>query len=224
LTSWMLGDSIRLFLSSPALQLNCLLLVTITVLTLVVSEFIFRRFFQSRSRPEMASSASTASSSSSSSVTSASEKTLSIGSRDMTASELAAFNGSTSELPILVAVNGFIYDVSSRPELYGKQGGYSLFAGRDVSRALALMDLKCTETHLDDLDEESKQTLADWVAKYQKQYTIVGRLLPAAKATSVDKLQLPAAAATSTAASSTGNVNHGAATSVSAAPVSVNKL
>ena len=49
--------------------------------------------------------------------------------------ELRAFDGSDPKLPIYVALNGSIYDVSVSPHFYGPGGSYHFFAGRDATRA-----------------------------------------------------------------------------------------
>ena len=49
--------------------------------------------------------------------------------------QLALYNGTDPNLPILLAVNGTIYDVSASPHHYGPGGGYSFFSGRDATRA-----------------------------------------------------------------------------------------
>ena len=38
-------------------------------------------------------------------------------------------------LPIYLAINGTIYDVSASPSFYGPGGGYHFFAGNDGTRA-----------------------------------------------------------------------------------------
>lgn len=38
-------------------------------------------------------------------------------------------------VPIYVALNGSVYDVSASPHLYGPGGSYHFFAGRDATRA-----------------------------------------------------------------------------------------
>ncbi|KAL1957469.1 hypothetical protein VTO42DRAFT_5932 [Malbranchea cinnamomea] len=53
----------------------------------------------------------------------------------LTPSQLARYDGSDPNLPIYVAINGTIYDVSRSPHMYGPGGGYSFFAGRDATRA-----------------------------------------------------------------------------------------
>ncbi|KAK4690672.1 hypothetical protein P7C71_g6171, partial [Lecanoromycetidae sp. Uapishka_2] len=54
---------------------------------------------------------------------------------DLTDAQLALYNGTDPNLPILLALNGTIYDVSASPHLYGPGGSYSFFSGRDATRA-----------------------------------------------------------------------------------------
>ena len=53
----------------------------------------------------------------------------------LTPAELVLYNGSDPELPIYLAVNGTVFDVSAGRHYYGPGGGYSFFAGRDGARA-----------------------------------------------------------------------------------------
>ncbi|KAL8757331.1 MAG: hypothetical protein Q9184_004230 [Pyrenodesmia sp. 2 TL-2023] len=53
----------------------------------------------------------------------------------LTPSELLLYNGTSPTLPIYLALNSSIYDVSSSPHLYGPSGPYSFFSGRDATRA-----------------------------------------------------------------------------------------
>ncbi|RQM31281.1 hypothetical protein B5M09_007561 [Aphanomyces astaci] len=94
---------------------------------------------------------------------------------DLTRTELSAF----TTLPVYVALRGVIYDVTlGGLEHYGPNGGYKLFAGRDATRALALMSFD--QEHLDNptedgLTETQIKTLADWEAKFQSKYGVVGK-------------------------------------------------
>lgn len=54
---------------------------------------------------------------------------------ELTDIQLARYNGEDPSLPIYVAVNGSVFDVSANPSMYGPGGGYSFFAGRDAARA-----------------------------------------------------------------------------------------
>ncbi|KAJ5259242.1 hypothetical protein N7478_012223 [Penicillium angulare] len=53
----------------------------------------------------------------------------------LTPAELSRYDGNDESLPIYVAVNGHIFDVSANPAMYGPGGGYHFFAGKDATRA-----------------------------------------------------------------------------------------
>ncbi|KAJ5991788.1 Cytochrome b5 [Penicillium sp. IBT 35674x] len=53
----------------------------------------------------------------------------------LTPAQLSLYDGSDESLPIYLAVNGSIFDVSANPGMYGPGGGYHFFAGRDATRA-----------------------------------------------------------------------------------------
>ncbi|TVY25735.1 Cytochrome P450 regulator, partial [Lachnellula hyalina] len=57
------------------------------------------------------------------------------GPKQYTDADLALYDGTNPELPILLAINGTIYDVSAGRKFYGPGGSYSFFAGADASRA-----------------------------------------------------------------------------------------
>lgn len=58
------------------------------------------------------------------------------GPLQLTPSQLLLHDGrSYPELPIYLALNASIYDVSASPHLYGPGGSYHFFAGRDATRA-----------------------------------------------------------------------------------------
>lgn len=48
---------------------------------------------------------------------------------------MSLYNGTDPSLPIYLAVNGSIFDVSANPAIYGPGGSYNFFAGRDATRA-----------------------------------------------------------------------------------------
>lgn len=52
----------------------------------------------------------------------------------LTTAELARYDGSDTSLPIYLAVNGTIFDVSAGAHTYGPGGSYHAFAGHDASR------------------------------------------------------------------------------------------
>jgi membrane-associated progesterone receptor component len=96
-----------------------------------------------------------------------------------TTAELAKRDGSNPELGIWVAIKGIIFDVSHNTKAYGPGGGYSVFAGKDASRALAKSSLKpedCIPKY-DDLGPEELKVLDQWVEFFRKRYNIVGRVV-----------------------------------------------
>ncbi|GMN60032.1 hypothetical protein TIFTF001_029121 [Ficus carica] len=98
---------------------------------------------------------------------------------DMTEQELRAYNGSDPNKPLLIAVRGQIYDVSSSRMFYGPGGPYSMFTGKEASRALALLSFKAEDINgnLEDLGPGDLQILEDWEDKFMEKYAKVGRLV-----------------------------------------------
>lgn len=83
------------------------------------------------------------------------------------ATELARFDGATETTPIYVAINGKVFDVSSKRETYAKTAGYGIFAGQDASWALATMEMDPKkwnmDGHLPDLSDSARDSLYQWV-------------------------------------------------------------
>ena len=53
-------------------------------------------------------------------------------------SELSAYTGADPDLPILLSVGGYIFDVTAGAKFYGPKGPYKIFAGCACSRALSI--------------------------------------------------------------------------------------
>ncbi|XP_048321401.2 membrane steroid-binding protein 2-like [Ziziphus jujuba] len=98
---------------------------------------------------------------------------------DLTDEQLRAYDGSDPDKPLLISIKGQIYDVSSGRNFYGRGGPYAMFAGREASRALALLSFKPDDINgnLEDLGPEELQILEDWEFKFIEKYPKVGRLL-----------------------------------------------
>lgn len=105
------------------------------------------------------------------------KQSLNLG--DMTEEELRAYNGSDSEKPLLMAIRGKIYDVSTSKMFYGPGSSYAMFAGRDASRALALLSFKPEDINgnLEGLGDAELQILLDWECKFMEKYDRVGQLV-----------------------------------------------
>lgn len=94
-----------------------------------------------------------------------------------TAEELSKYDGVKDE-KIYFSVRGTVYDVTNASDFYGPGCGYHVFAGKECSRALALMSLKPEDcnSNLDDLDESKLKVLGDWKKKFDEKYEKVGML------------------------------------------------
>ncbi|XVF09511.1 hypothetical protein REPUB_Repub07fG0099500 [Reevesia pubescens] len=99
---------------------------------------------------------------------------------DITEQDLRAYDGSEPKKPLLIAIKGQIYDVSSSTIFYGRGGPYAMFTGRDASRALAMLSFKPDDLtgNLEGLSEEELTVLEDWEYKFMDKYPKVGRLVP----------------------------------------------
>ncbi|OIT20994.1 PREDICTED: membrane steroid-binding protein 2-like isoform X2 [Nicotiana attenuata] len=108
---------------------------------------------------------------------------------DLTEEELKAYNGSDSQKPLLIAIRGQIYDVSSSKMFYGPGGPYAMFAGRDASRALAQLSFKPQDINgnLEGLSDAELEILRDWEDKFIEKYARVGQLVPKKTLTEKEK-------------------------------------
>lgn len=55
----------------------------------------------------------------------------------MTPEELLKYDGTDPTLPLYLAVNGQIFDVSEGKRIYAPGGSYHIFAGKDCARGYA---------------------------------------------------------------------------------------
>lgn len=98
---------------------------------------------------------------------------------------LKPYNGENN-MPVYLAVNGKVFDVSNGRNFYGPGGPYENFAGRDASRGLAYgsfdedMLTKDLEGPLDDLKGlggEEWEAMRGWEERFQEKYLVVGKLV-----------------------------------------------
>ncbi|CAG8546033.1 4634_t:CDS:2 [Paraglomus occultum] len=91
----------------------------------------------------------------------------------------AGFTGSDENTAIYVAVKGTVFDVSSKRELYGPGGAYSVFAGKDASRALgkSSTDPQDVVADVSTLDESQLEVLDKWYTFFSERYNIVGKVV-----------------------------------------------
>jgi membrane-associated progesterone receptor component len=98
--------------------------------------------------------------------------------KKFTAQELLQFNASDPSLPIYLAIKGVVYDVTASREMYTPPKGYSVFSGKDASKALGMSSLKPEDCISDysQLSPEDMNTLDKWVEFFKKKYPVVGEM------------------------------------------------
>mmetsp|Transcript_27330 Transcript_27330/g.78775 ORF Transcript_27330/g.78775 Transcript_27330/m.78775 type:complete len:242 (-) Transcript_27330:981-1706(-) len=92
--------------------------------------------------------------------------------------ELAPYDGSDPDGPILLAVDGIVFNVWKGRSFYGWGGEYHIMAGRDATRLLAKTTLK------EEIEEEKnkpltiaeKAVLEGWFWTFKNKYDVVGQL------------------------------------------------
>ena len=77
---------------------------------------------------------------------------------------LQLYNGKLAEHPLLLSIKGRVLDVREGNDYYGLGGPYQIMAGRDASRAFAMMSLKEEDANADmtDVPENHLKILDDW--------------------------------------------------------------
>ncbi|CAB3256821.1 unnamed protein product [Arctia plantaginis] len=100
--------------------------------------------------------------------------------KDMTVSELRQYDGNQPDGRVLVAVNGWIFDVTRGRRFYGPGGPYAAFGGKDASRGLATFSVTSSDKEYDDLSDLNSiemDSVKEWEAQFREKYELVGRLL-----------------------------------------------
>lgn len=70
---------------------------------------------------------------------------------NLTIDELARHDGTDPKLPIYLAINGLVYDVSSSRKIYGPKGAYHKLSGKDAARVFVTGCLMIPEEYTYDL-------------------------------------------------------------------------
>lgn len=100
---------------------------------------------------------------------------------ELTLNQLKQYDGTDPSKPIYIAVKGRIFNVTTGKSFYGPGGDYSMFAGKDASRALAKMSKNDEDVigSLHGLTEKELDVLSDWETKFEAKYPIVGTITSA---------------------------------------------
>ncbi|KAK6456149.1 cytochrome b5-like heme/steroid binding domain-containing protein [Scheffersomyces xylosifermentans] len=101
---------------------------------------------------------------------------------NLTLEELSLFNGTDSRLPIYVAVNGSVYDVSASRGIYGPKGSYRMLSGKDAARVYVTGCFRNPAEYTYDLrgldEEEASHDVKEWQIFYEHhpKYWLVGHV------------------------------------------------
>lgn len=94
---------------------------------------------------------------------------------NLTLEQLALYNGSDKLLPIYVAINGLVYDVSRSRETYGPGGSYAFFSGKDSARAFSTGCFNKPDEFTYDLRGLDPQEAAEDIAGWKEYYELSNR-------------------------------------------------
>lgn len=99
---------------------------------------------------------------------------------DLSAESLRYYCGYDIMRPVLLAVQGKVYDVTPSFDLYGPGKPYHVYAGREVARALAVGSLQEDDCcgGVEGLSPEQLQQLREKVAEFDLKYDEVGKVVP----------------------------------------------
>lgn len=102
------------------------------------------------------------------------------GKTSYTLAELAEYGDGMEGRPILLSIFGRVYDVTSGAKFYGPEGSYSMFAGRDVTKALSTgcKAEECITRDTTGLTEKQLTEGKRWLSFFQMhdKYSYVGNL------------------------------------------------
>lgn len=97
---------------------------------------------------------------------------------EITLEELSRHRGADGG-KILVGVKRRVFDVSKGRGFYGEGGAYSIFAGNDATRALALGSLEesvVANRDIADLTVPQQMKIDDWLESFSSKYELVAKL------------------------------------------------
>ncbi|CAM9670941.1 unnamed protein product, partial [Heterosigma akashiwo] len=115
--------------------------------------------------------------------------------RNFTHQQLERFTGEDNS-PILIAINGDVFDVSRSRRFFGPGGQYSMLAGRDISVCLAKLRLEEGLLGADPataaLTKKERRDLRSWHKVYggYKEFPLAGRLVAPPPARAFAKAEL----------------------------------
>lgn len=104
--------------------------------------------------------------------------------------ELRVYDGSSAaDGPILLAADGLVFNVARARNLYGPDAEYSVMAGRDASTFLARNTIDPIQAAASgvELNLAERAALGAWAFTLKQKYDVVGRLMSADEASTMEE-------------------------------------
>ena len=97
--------------------------------------------------------------------------------REYTLKEINECNG-LNDKPILISIDNCVFNCENGRNMYGPGKGYNIFAGHDITYALAINSVNKSDVDILNykLNESQKQQMLKWKSFFIKKYKIVGKL------------------------------------------------
>mmetsp|Transcript_3855 Transcript_3855/g.9250 ORF Transcript_3855/g.9250 Transcript_3855/m.9250 type:complete len:156 (+) Transcript_3855:50-517(+) len=97
--------------------------------------------------------------------------------RDWYEADLQPYDGSDPEKPLLVGIDGEVFNVWRGWDFYGHGAPYNSFAGRDATRFLAKQIISQEEDDGQPLTREELENMQNWKEYFRFKYDAAGKLL-----------------------------------------------
>uniref|UniRef100_A0A7S2TAL9 Cytochrome b5 heme-binding domain-containing protein n=1 Tax=Prorocentrum micans TaxID=2945 RepID=A0A7S2TAL9_PROMC len=97
--------------------------------------------------------------------------------REWREKDLREYNGEDPQRPLLIGVDGEVFNVWAGRNFYGADAPYGSFAGRDATRLLAKYIVDDADDDGEPLTAEELDTLESWKELFRYKYEHVGTLL-----------------------------------------------
>eukprot|EP00434_Breviolum_minutum_P019255 symbB.v1.2.016969.t1/scaffold1272.1/size127520/1 len=91
--------------------------------------------------------------------------------------DLAVYNGTDPQKPILIGVDGEVFNVWRGRDFYGAEGPYGVFAGKDATRYFAKQIVSLDEDDGQPLTSEEMDNMKNWKEFLRYKYDAAGTLV-----------------------------------------------
>lgn len=105
------------------------------------------------------------------------EEQMHLAPRQWHAEDLAPYNGTDPQKPILIGVDGEVFNAWRSRDFYGAQGPYGVFAGKDATRYFAKQLVSLEDDDGQPLTSEELDNMKSWKEFLRFKYDAAGTLV-----------------------------------------------